>query len=65
MSPAEEPVAGSVVFSLIDGKVWASWLGANGSVMLGSHAEVTYMMRDFLAQCDIGERLISRASGKG
>ncbi|HEU4651731.1 MAG TPA: hypothetical protein VFS49_09985 [Croceibacterium sp.] len=65
MSPAEEPVTGSVVFSLIDGKVWAGWLGANGSVMLGSSAEVTYMMRDFLAQCDFAERLASRTSSAG
>lgn len=46
-----------VVFSLRDGFVWASWPGAIASVRLGSQNSVTAVMRDFLAQCDLGDRL--------
>jgi len=55
----DEP-KGAVVFSFVDGDVWASWPGERASVHLGDYATVTYMMRDFLAQCDLGEVLAAR-----
>ena len=55
---------GAIIFSLSDGMVWASWPGEIGKVKLGPSDDVTYMMRDFLAQCELGERLTrKRASG--
>jgi hypothetical protein len=54
--------AGNVVFSLEDGFVWASWSGTEHMVRLGRHDEVTAMMRDFLAQNAVGERLWERAT---
>ena len=55
---------GAVVFSFVDDAVWASWPGDDASVHLGDYDTVIYMMRDFLAQCDLGERmaLLKRAS---
>ena len=56
-------VTNTVIFSLVDGTVWASWPGKSTSVELGHCDGVTFMMRDFLAQCDLGERLTrSKAS---
>jgi hypothetical protein len=52
MSAIGEPIRGSIVFSLVNGTVWASWPGSGPSLELGSRHSVTYMMRDFLAQCD-------------
>lgn len=49
--------AGDVVFSLSGGAVWASWPGKNAPLRLGGQDVVTYMMRDFLAQCDLAEGL--------
>lgn len=49
--------AGGVVFSLEDGKVWASWYGQNLPVLLGSESKVSRMMHDFLAQVEVGKRL--------
>ena len=46
-----------IIFSLVDDTVWASWPDKSGSVALGPSDEVTYMMRDFLAQCELGEQL--------
>jgi len=31
--------------------------GKNSSVELGRYDDITYMMRDFLAQCELGERM--------
>lgn len=50
----------TVIFSLVDGWVWASWPGALASVKLGKHHDVCVMMEDFLAQTAIGERLALR-----
>ena len=50
---------GDVVFSLVDGFVWASWPNASEAVKLGSYYEVSAMMRDFLDQSALGERLTS------
>ena len=47
----------AVIFSLLDGHVWATWPSERASVNLGQHERVTEMMRDFLAQCDLAERL--------
>jgi hypothetical protein len=56
VATTDRPV-GHIVFSLEKGAVWASWPGKGASVELGHFESVTYMMRDFLAQCDFGERL--------
>ena len=54
------PPTGAIVFSFVDGAVWASWPGQEASVKLGAYDAVTYMMRDFLAQCELAERLAPR-----
>jgi len=46
-----------LIFSLAEGFVWASWPGTRASVKLGIQTSVTAVMRDFLAQCELGERL--------
>ncbi len=46
-----------LILSLVDGFVWASWPGTIASVKLGDEAAVTAVMRDFLVQCELGERL--------
>ena len=51
-----------VIFSLVDGSVWASWPGAPARVRLGEYQGVASMMRDFLAQCEIAERLLDHNS---
>ena len=51
-----EPDA-EVIFSFIDGFVWASWPGAVSMVRVGRYETVTASMRNFLAQCELGERL--------
>jgi hypothetical protein len=53
--------SGDVVFSFIDGFVWLSWPGAVSMVRVGEYDTVRASMRDFLAQCELGERL---ANGK-
>ena len=57
-------IQGHVVFSLEDGFVWASWPGTTEMVKLGRHEQVMAMMRDYLAQSVVGERLAQRASQK-
>ena len=56
-----ESEAGGVIFSLEGGRVWASWPGADSNVVLGTKEEVAEMMRDFLAQVELGERLTNNA----
>lgn len=47
-----------IIFSLDDGCVWASWPDRDSSaVRLGGYHAVTAMMRDFLAQSALAERL--------
>jgi len=48
---------GGVVFSLERGEVWASWYGQSSPVLLGSQRKVSEMMKDFLAQEELGRRL--------
>ena len=50
-----------IILSLVDGFVWVCWPGTTASVRLGNHEPVIEVMRDFLAQCELGERL---ANGK-
>ena len=57
-------ILGMIVFSMADDTVLASWPGKKGSLALGPTDAVTYMMRDFLAQCELGERMArKRAHG--
>ncbi len=51
-----------LIFSMVDGFVWASWPGTTASVKLGNQESVTAVMRDFLAQCELGERLANANS---
>jgi hypothetical protein len=51
-----------VILSLRDDQVWASWLDDRAPVMLGDHAVVLAVMRDFIRQSELGERLVNRAS---
>ena len=46
-----------MILSLVDGFVWVCWPGTNASVRLGNHETVIAVMRDFLTQCEIAERL--------
>jgi hypothetical protein len=46
-----------LIFSLSDGYVWVSWPGTVASVKLGAQDPVRAMMKDFLAQCEVGDRL--------
>lgn len=46
-----------LILSLVDGFVWVCWPGTSASVRLGNHEPVIAVMRDFLAQCELGERL--------
>ncbi len=57
MSIDNDPSLGTIIFSLVNETVLASWHGKSEFVELGPLEAVTYMMRDFLAQCDLGERL--------
>jgi len=51
---------GGIVFSLEEGQVWASWYGQGPPVLLGSQTRVSRMMKDFLAQAEVGKRLNNR-----
>lgn len=49
-----------VIFSLIDGAVWASWPGKAPQIRLGEYEGVKAMMHDFLDQSALAERLAAR-----
>ena len=51
---------GGVVFSLEKGEVWVSWYGQGSPLRLGSQAKVSSMMRDYLAQEELGKRLSAK-----
>lgn len=53
-----------VVFSRENGQAWASWYGSHSWVRLGPEDSVAEMMRDFLAQMELGERLNGRSEEK-
>ncbi len=54
---------GSIIFSLRDGQVWASWHGWPETVRLGPVGDVAAMMQDFLGQVEVGARLLSSDEG--
>ena len=54
-----EAFSAPVVFSLEGGQAWASWYGSHSWIRLGPDEEVAEMMRDFLAQRELGKRLTS------
>jgi len=54
-----------VVLSLRDDQVWVSWLDGRAPVMLGDHSAVLTVMRDFIRQSELGERLVNRAANDG
>jgi hypothetical protein len=66
LSPNAVPgeTIGDVIFSLVDGVVWASWPNVIGSVRVGPQESVEAMMRDFLDQCALGRRLTEGFSGE-
>lgn len=49
--------AGGIVFSLEQDQVWASWYGSGPPMRLGSRNRVGAMMKDFLAQEELADRL--------
>jgi hypothetical protein len=51
-APEEE-----VIFSFVDGYVWASWPGSVAAMRVGGYETVTAAMRDFLAQNELGDQL--------
>ena len=55
----------TLVFSLDDGFVWASWPGTTASVRLGHHEAVTAVMHDFLSQCELAKRLEDTKASEG
>ena len=52
---------GGIIFSLDEGEVWASWNGLAPPLRLGSQDRVEAMMKDFLAQGDLGRRLTGQS----
>src|SRR5262245_27474268 len=58
---ATRPHRFAIVFSLERGHVWASWPEGGAAVDLGEVGEVLFMMRDFIAQCELGDRLAALA----
>lgn len=50
---------GGIIFSLEAGMAWASWYEAGEPVCLGPADEVAFMMEDFLAQLQLGRRLLA------
>lgn len=47
-----------IVFSLSEGFAWVSWPGTDAMMRLGTYETIAAAMRDFLAQGEIGERLM-------
>lgn len=58
-----EERSGGIVFSSEDGDAWASWYGTDPPIRLGPEEEVARMMKDFLAQLELGKRLLNRRRG--
>ena len=55
-------ISSSVIFSEKEGEAWVSWHSARPSVKLGPHKEVARMMEDYIAQVELGERLLGHKS---
>ena len=51
-----------VIFSYVESFVWASWPGAGPKLRLGRYETITTGMHDFLAQCELGEKLANGTS---
>lgn len=56
-----DEAADGIIFSLEKGQVWASWHGNGQPVRLGSKKRVGAMMEDFLAQVELGNRLLGKS----
>ena len=54
----QQALTGEIIFSLVDDYVWATWPGTEATVKLGHCGDVIHMMRDFVAQCECGDRLV-------
>jgi hypothetical protein len=61
VSVPEEHSSG-IIFSREDGHAWASWPGNSAPIRLGPDTEVTAMMRDFVSQVELADRLARRSS---
>jgi hypothetical protein len=59
---ASRPLANVVVFSAENGVVRAHLPGGIAPIELGDVETVAYMMRDFLAHCELGKRLDASAT---
>jgi hypothetical protein len=57
LATAATPAPGGVIFSAEKGKAFASWSNGHAPVCLGTQQHVEEMMRDFLAQAELGRRL--------
>lgn len=55
---------GGTFFSLGEGQAWASWPEAGFHLRLGPQDEVASMMRDFLAQLEVAQRLALAVEAK-
>ena len=53
-----------VIFSLKEDQAWASWPEAGFHLRLGPQDEVASMMKDFLAQLELAERLAAAAEAE-
>lgn len=53
--------SGGVMFSLKNGQAWASWPTAGFHLSLGPRDDVAEMMKDFVAQVELGKRLAKAA----
>jgi hypothetical protein len=58
--PGSTERSSGIIFSLEGGHAWASWPGSPMPVRIGPQHEVAHMMRDFLAQLEVGRRLEGR-----
>ena len=57
-----EEHSSGIIFSREDGQAWASWPGNSSPIRLGPEPEVTAMMRDFVSQVELADRLARRSS---
>jgi len=55
LGSTDEAMSG-VIFSAEDGQAWVSWPGSPSPVRLSPDGEVSEMMRDFVAQVELGRR---------
>lgn len=53
-------ISRKIIFSEREGEAWASWQSGRPPVKLGPHTDVARMMEDYIAQVELGERLLGR-----